>query len=401
MIPNGTVASDVGRRRDRNEDSFLLNDELGLYAVADGMGGHAAGEVASQTALNAFSAAVDRGASTLETGDADAVSGLLKAAMAAACAEVWRLAEERPDLRGMGCTLTSVVMCGTKAVLAHVGDSRMYLIRQGEAHQLSLDHSMAAELARAGVIKPEQVATHAYAHVLSRAIGTQEAVQADVLAFSVAPGDLLVLCSDGLSDYVPDPQWLAEQAALAADEGPDSLPERLVRFANEQGGKDNITAVVVAIDADPDKPEVARRAATLTLLTPEAFRSVFLLEGLGLRQLARVLECCTLRELAPGQVVVTEGEALDRLVVVVDGTLELETEAGVRTLAAGGHLGATAVLSPRPARTTARAADEVRLVELTAASFSGLLQARPRLGVQLLGRLARRLAVAADSEEAA
>jgi len=294
----------------------------------------------------------------------------------------------------MGCTLTVLLVAGSAAALGHVGDSRLYLIRDGQGSQLSMDHTLAQELVRAGAFQPEDVKTHPYAHVLSRAVGTQPAVQVDTLVFDVVPGDRLVLCSDGLSEYVASNDWLASQLN---DEPIDAVAERLVRHANDAGGRDNITAVVVAVEAEAAEQPVVESLREEVAGKHEALDSVFLFEDLSVALQARVLEACELDSFEANDEVVGQGKDCDSLLMVVDGEFELRRkDERLGTLAPGDYTGLTTLLHPRPARAALRATTAGRLLRLDKSSFWKLVRERPWLGVGLLERLGRRLSSTLD-----
>ncbi len=388
--------SDVGKARQQNEDSFVANDELGFYAVSDGMGGHAAGEVASALALETVLGRVQQHRSELRqiaAGEADALqlSGIANRAVEEACMAVYRKATTNPDMSGMGCTLTFVVVAGSYAVLGHVGDSRCYLVRGGELHQLSTDHTIAGELLRSGHLSPEDVKTHQYGHALTRAIGPQEAVQADILPFSLTPGDRLLLCSDGLSGYLAT---IKETAAMVIDSDDlNVVVDGLIKHANDGGGRDNITAVVVKATAASKTSDVALSLAHEAQIQIEAISSVPAFADLPLGHLSRTLAHCKVASFAEGDVVFSPGEKWAALTVVLDGSFSLGIgESDERTLRAGDNFGASALLRPKVASTTLRAAEPSRLLLLYGGEFDQLAKERPWLGVALLTKIGRGLA---------
>jgi serine/threonine protein phosphatase PrpC len=240
--------SDVGQVREQNEDALLVDEKLALYAVADGMGGHRGGEVASATSLEALRAAVSRGESIID-------------AIKAANAAVYEAAADDPNLSGMGTTLTAVIALGGSSLLVgHVGDSRAYLVRKGSIEQLTEDHSLVEELVREGRLTREQADVHPQRAIVTRAVGVGADVDVDLYVLGVAEGDRLVLCSDGLNTMLRD----RDIARIArADDDPQVVAERLVDAANEAGGEDNITALVldvVEVDATgPPDPETLAR----------------------------------------------------------------------------------------------------------------------------------------------
>lgn len=241
-------ATDVGRVRTNNEDSLLEADTL--FAVADGMGGHAGGEVASSVAVQALK---DHAEPTVE--------GLVKGVRFANRA-VWARADDEPDLRGMGTTMTALGLVPAEGgeerlVIAHVGDSRAYRFSDGELTQVTEDHSLVEDLVREGRLSPEEARTHPQRNIVTRALGNQPDVEVDVFEISPYRGDRFVLASDGLFDEIDDDRIAAVLRRL---DDPHEAAAELVRLANEGGGRDNITVVVVDVVDDGGKSEAASAA---------------------------------------------------------------------------------------------------------------------------------------------
>lgn len=250
MRVRGWALSDVGRTRDHNEDSYLCNDALGLYGVADGMGGHLGGERASRMAVDILEEQIGRGIAlgVTETGDGIPVPGAaasikkaLHQAVIEATRAIWALSQREAALTGMGTTLTGILFHGGKATLAHVGDSRAYLFRHGQVRQLTEDHSWIAEQVRAGLLAPDDALTSRFRNIITRSVGFEQTVQPDLLTIPVEAGDCFVLCSDGMSNHV-GPEELAE---VLAHHFYAEAPARLVELANERGGEDNVTVVTI------------------------------------------------------------------------------------------------------------------------------------------------------------
>ena len=237
--------TDTGRRRLRNEDAYVCRPPL--FAVADGMGGARAGEVAARLAAAALEEA--EGAARGEEG----VSRLI----AEANRRIWQRAVSDPATAGMGTTATAAVVdeqAGTVAI-GHVGDSRAYLLRDGALEQLTTDHSLVAELVQSGVLTPEEAERHPQRSAITRALGTEPTVQVESLTVRAEPGDLFLLCSDGLSTMLGDDEVAA--AIERAGGEPASAAEALVAQANSRGGEDNITVVLFELvegepEAEPD-----------------------------------------------------------------------------------------------------------------------------------------------------
>jgi protein phosphatase len=242
--------TDPGRRRLRNEDAFIC--EPPLFAVADGMGGARAGEVAAGLAAAALEEA---GA---ETRGPDEIAALLVEANR----RIWERSLQDPATAGMGTTVTAMLLdphSDTVAV-AHVGDSRAYRLRDGELEQLTTDHSLVAELVESGVLTPEEAERHPQRSAITRALGTEATVDVDAFTVDAEPGDVFLVCSDGLSSMVPDD----EIAAIVADGSGDlgEASEALVRAANAHGGEDNITVVLFeVVEGEPGTPAPPSPAA--------------------------------------------------------------------------------------------------------------------------------------------
>ena len=228
--------TDVGRGRPENEDNFLVDPEHGLYAVADGMGGPRAGEVASAVALETLKEAYLGGRR-------------LDEAVAAANAAVFSKGADDASLRGMGTTLTAIALQGeSTAVLGHVGDSRAYLMRAGSVTQVTDDHSLVEQLVREGRLTPEQAQNHPQRAIITRALGVDSEVQVDTYRVELEAGDRLLICSDGLTNMLSD-DTIAQTLRRHLD--PQQAADTLVDMANQAGGDDNITVVVLDALSDP------------------------------------------------------------------------------------------------------------------------------------------------------
>lgn len=240
----------VGRVRSSNEDHFGAFDDLTLYVVADGMGGHAAGEVASLMAVqavhDAFLEAVSD--STLPSGREYDPSRRLVWAIEQANQRIYTAGAENQALAGMGTTVAAVWVDSDAAYVAHVGDSRVYRLRGTTLEQVTADHSLINDYLSRGIMTPDEAAAHPMKHVLIRALGTAPSVSVDIRRIALQPNDLFLLCSDGLSNVVP----VEELAALLSKPDRTNLStqsEALIDAANRHGGLDNITAVLVLADA--------------------------------------------------------------------------------------------------------------------------------------------------------
>ena len=245
-----TAKTDVGRKRQGNEDSFCVVPELGLYVVADGMGGHAAGEVASRLAVDTIRECMQKylgGADLAIQGQPIATCSreatFLLSSIQVANRMIFDAAQGRREYRGMGTTLVSVLAVNDTVALAHVGDSRIYRIRDDRIVQLSRDHSVVQQQVDRGILSPEEAHESQYRHLITRALGLKESVEVDLTEEPVLQGDSLLLCSDGLSDLLEDEEILAIVKEHADDL--EKACQALVDRANYKGGDDNVTALLI------------------------------------------------------------------------------------------------------------------------------------------------------------
>jgi serine/threonine protein phosphatase PrpC len=252
-IASGGV-TDVGRVRSNNEDCYKIVEPLNLFVLSDGMGGEAHGEIASAMAVET----VVKHCVDFETNPAAQVIGTvrpnwsswtkrLSTAVHLANKNIFKSAEENPDQHGMGATLTAVWINGAKLSIAHVGDSRAYLLRGGTLLQLTRDHSLVAEQVRRGILTSAEAEESDMQSVLLRALGAQAEIEVDAEEHTLFPRDVLVLCSDGLTRMVTEPEIAG---TLQAEPGPVRAAENLVALANERGGPDNITVVIVRLEKE-------------------------------------------------------------------------------------------------------------------------------------------------------
>lgn len=240
-IRDSAGATDTGHKRRRNEDSYVC--EPPLFAVADGMGGHQAGEVASRLAAAALREDVE------PAGGTERIEELIREANR----RIWQHSKEDVTASGMGTTVTAARVEGDSVTIGHVGDSRAYRIREGQIEQLTEDHSLAAELERSGKLSAEEARMHPQRSVITRALGTDPDVEIDAFSVEGRPGDVYLLCSDGLSSMVDDATILAVVEGRRSNL--ETAARELVRAANRSGGEDNITVVCFELgnegDAEP------------------------------------------------------------------------------------------------------------------------------------------------------
>ena len=394
------AATDVGRTRDHNEDNYLVDRKLGLFVVADGMGGHAAGEVASALAVRTVHDEVKRERQLVEdfargsTGagrvTAKEVQNLLEFAVQRACQKIHEEAQSDAQKRGMGTTLSALLVAGQRGFIAHVGDSRIYVMRDGRVQQLTEDHTVYSELIKRGRLSREQIEQVAHKGAITRAVGVYERVEVDTLLVDLLPGDQFLLASDGLHGYLAAPDDLGPY--LECSDGDDAT-RGLITFANDSGGKDNITAVVVRLgegtSVDGDRADLLARKREVLAKMP-------LFARLTQREMLRIMQVADVRTFAPGAQVIREGDRGDELFIVLSGKARVtKGDVALTTFGVGDHFGEMSLIRsvPRSASVFADAACE--LIVVRRADFFDILRREHELAVKLLwqflGVLADRL----------
>ena len=376
-----SARTDVGRKRKHNEDAHLADDALGLYVVADGMGGHAAGEVASAQAVKSIREAIAKSRADIEAaarGEAvesrEAVAQLMENAIQTACAAVHALSESDSGKRGMGTTLVALLVAGKTAIVGHVGDSRIYLHRKGRVHQLTEDHTLIQEQIKRGLLTKEEIATADHKNVITRAVGVQPQVEVDTLVTDVLPGDVFVLCSDGLHGYLKEeelPQLFAQDEEVVTD--------ALVELALQRGGADNVTVVCVGIESDEAGPTFDVEAKT------EILRRIPLFQHMTYKELLEILGISRPQKFGSGHTIIREGEQGAELFVLFRGRVEV-IKGGVKIadLTAGGHFGEMGIVDQAPRSATVLAAEETSGLSIGRDDLLKLMRRDSLLAVKLL-----------------
>ncbi|MCL2179068.1 MAG: cyclic nucleotide-binding domain-containing protein [Proteobacteria bacterium] len=377
--------TDVGRRRALNEDFMLMDSELGIYLVADGMGGAASGEVASSQAGTLVRQYLWDARSVLEAlaknwtpENQVAAVHALEGAVQKACFEVYQISVQEASNRGMGTTLVALVIVGNKGIICNVGDSRIYLIRNGQCHRLTEDHTLVAIQLKAGAITREQAATSQYRNVITRAIGIQPSVQVDTLVLDVLPGDKFLLCSDGLHGYFPE----AELLRMFEQVPTKDLAEYFVAAANERGGKDNITALVVSVQGEfsAASEEILEAQSRM-----EALKKMPLFRHLTYKEQTAVLSIATTRSYAEGEEIICEGQQGNDLYIVVKGRVVVEKGGmEISELFPGGHFGEMGLVDNAPRSATIRAAELTRVMLVVRSELMALMKRESILAVKML-----------------
>lgn len=400
MHINAIGHSDVGNVREHNEDYFLLDRELQSYIVCDGMGGHAAGEVASELAANTTRNYLKQHKSIIENYDGSPqantqLADLVKDAVLEACKSVYELAENRPGCKGMGTTLTLLLICQTRGVLAHVGDSRLYLQRDHKIYKLSVDHTLMAELMAQGVPQEELLKGRiSTANILTRAIGKEPSVKVDILLFDVLAKDTFLLCSDGLSS-VSNP---TELDTMLSSQNLATIPLQLIGLAKKRDGSDNITALVVR--CEPEQPQASQEQEWITeiQLRFETLQQIYIFHHVTFRELSKLMSVMNIVHYDAGETVIQEGSTSNQLYIVLEGKLSISRgKKEIRVLGSGDHVGEMALLSDQPRSATAITTEPTRLLMVERDDLFKLMREEPVIGVKLLWNLSRGLSTRLDA----
>ncbi len=384
------ACSDPGRVRKHNEDAYLIDEELGLYIVCDGMGGFKRGEVAAELACSAVRESVAAGRRTIDlhakkrgASTTAAVQGLLQNAVQRACEEIYSASTALTGDGGrMGTTLDAVLVIGNQAFTAHVGDGRIYLIRDGECHQVTEDHSLIQQQIREGLITPEQAKRARNKNVITRALGVFPSVLVDLLHMELAPADAFVLCSDGLHSYIGAPELV--RPSHEANGGTD----KLVGLANNRGGRDNITMLTLRAEtAEPQQDDETAPDHHIDVL-----RRCDLFSFCTYRELVQVAAVCEPRAVPADTVLFQEDDIGREAFILEDGGVEI-TRAGVTLTRLGppAYFGEMSFIdSPRRSATVHTTAPS-RFLVLSRNDFLRLVRQDSALATKLMWRLLHHL----------
>lgn len=391
------ACSDAGKVRRHNQDSFLIDPRLGLFAVADGMGGGAKGEVASALACNAIQEAIGEVERLVErmleaedpeptAPDIEKLAFWLEQAVLRGCREVYDASTALAGESGkMGTTVDVVWSVGQHLFTAHVGDSRIYRVRDGAAEVLTEDHTMIREKIKRGLLTEEQALTAGGRSVITRTLGVQKRVQVDMGHHTVLPGDRFLVCSDGLYRDL-GPETFAQ--ILKSTHGATSA-EILVSMANAKGGGDNITALVIeAVEDDEESIQPHGFAPHIRTL-----RACSLFSYCTWNELARVADCCRVKELPPGSWVFKEGQPGRECFIIESGGVEvIKGDTARYTLGPGRMFGEMSFIDVPLRTASVRTTDPTRLLMLSRRDFLQLVRQDANLGSKVQWQMLRQLA---------
>ena len=401
MRVTSSLKTDIGQKRDSNEDFMLSDPSLNAFVVCDGVGGHEHGEVASSEAARFAITYLQEHRDIIENfvdgpDSRDEITDLLSRAVQGAGKKIWSLSNHSVSTPSrMGTTLTLLLLVEDKGFMAHIGDSRLILQRSRETHQLSDDHTYLAEVLQKSELTEAQKRTHPMRNVVTRALGQAETVTVDTLIFDVLPEDTFLLCSDGLHQYVYEPD---ELTLILNEDDIDDISDRLIHLANERGGSDNVTVIVVrAHHAGKDTAELRERTQRISLKLA-TMKHVDLFRYLNHKEILQLQTVAETINMQKNQTIFTEGHSSDSLFIVLEGEVSVERNGILITsLPAGSHFGEMALLSARPRSATARTLRTTQLLKLSRDRINELIKKQPVLGVKLLWNLSQVLSLRLDA----
>ncbi len=378
--------TDVGKKRDHNEDFLIMNPDLGLYIVCDGMGGHAAGEVASEMTASIVSKVVQKNFSHIidfmaepNKTNRERVKRLLEAAVQRACKDVFEAQEEDPSKKGMGTTCVLALVVEDGLFVAHVGDSRCYLYRQGQTHQITEDHSLVNEYVKQGLMSREEAQKHPQANLITRGVGLQPTVQVDTLYTEIMDGDLFLLCSDGLSEYMKDSELTKMAQTIPLKE----IPDNCISLANARGGKDNITSIVI----QTGDPAVEARADNVAKKV-DMLKKIPLFKNFDYQEITKLLEVIEVHKWGPGQLIIEENFLGEEMYIILSGKVEvLKGDQKVADLKPGHFFGELSLIDKTPRSATIRSVSETKMMVLHRKPLFSVLKKESRVAMKLFWAL--------------
>ncbi len=383
-------ATNVGRKRKHNEDNFLIDNDLKLFIVADGMGGHNAGEVASEMAIKVIRREILSQKELLRKAIQDDVEGnqeepkeailILENAIQTACYEVFHQAQQNESKKGMGTTVVVVLVVGDKGLVAHVGDSRVYLVRKGHLHQLTEDHSMVQEQLRQGKITKEEAENSPYKNVITRAVGIYEYVPPDIIFLELAKGDRFLLCSDGVHPYFKDKELLSH---LSSQETLNSIVDNIVQAVLNGGAHDNLTAVVVEIAEISQQNIQMEVSGKLDIL-----KKIPVFQYLTYDELVKAYSIISTRKYQKGELIIKENDIGQDFFILFKGKVAvLKGDIQVAELFPGSNFGEMGLVDNAPRSASIKAIETCYLMVVERSKFFELMKKEPQIAVKLLWSL--------------
>jgi serine/threonine protein phosphatase PrpC len=382
----------AGPMRAMNQDRYIADDSRQVYGVFDGMGGHSGGEKAAELTLaevlNFSEIPLSDGGVANEIIEEQLTSGVQQAS-----SRVFQAAKDDPALKGMGTTATVFYHSENCGIVAHVGDSRAYLLRKGELIQLTQDHTFVNELILNGQLDQDKAASHPYAHVLTRAVGVYETVAVDSLVFELMLGDRIIICSDGFYDLFDNIDEMAN--ALSSDFSVENIVEQMSQLPDARQGSDNATLVMLEVvpDSKTDTTKADLSRSEEVALKVEVLKRTSIFNPLELKDIVHLVQSGVVMQVAKGTVVVKEGEFDRNLYVIISGQMEVNKQGEhLALLNAGTHFGEMSLFLAGPRSASVVAECDSVLLELPFHVFDSFFKSSPRAGVEVLKAISREFA---------
>lgn len=375
--------TDPGNKRPQNEDYYLVDEELGLFVVCDGVGGHVAGAMAAEMSARAIRQVVHDGRAIMQAYAKDKslknrsiCAGLLQKAIFEANAKIHQMAEVDVVKKGMCTTSAALLLLDDYAILGHVGDSRIYLHRGDQIHQLTEDHRYSVEMLKRGILTAEEAARSPQSNVLTRAVGIQPTVQVDLLQIEVMSGDTFLVCSDGVHSYFDKNDLKAQFSADV-----QKLPDQIVKTAKQRGGADNITAVVVKID----EAKEAKSDVVDVMKKTEILGKIPIFRYMTYPEITKILAISHAKQFKKGSIVLKEGDASDEMHIIASGMTDVvKGQTKVAQRGKGEVFGEMGIFDNAPRSATVAAAEDVISIAIHRKDLLQLLRQESQIAVKLL-----------------
>lgn len=387
MRIEGKGLSDQGLKRSRNEDFIHINNDRKLYIVCDGVGGAGNGNIASKMAADSCASFIADGEASFNefyrTGQMHHLEDLVKNAMQTACGDVFFAAHKKPALKGMASTMTTVLFVNDKAILGHVGDSRLYLIRNNQVYVVTEDHTLGREVRERHAMPEEEIKKNKLDHILNRSIGFFKSVEIDTLVFDILPGDELILCSDGLHNYLRTPVQLVPM--LEHEESSTCLKE-MVQFALNAGGSDNISVILMQTKLEESVYMGFDSGRTELLNDFSILNKIHLFNDLTFIRINRILNVCETIEYSEGDLVYSEGEEVVGVYIVYRGNLKASAKTAElsSTYKKGDFFAEKSLMYKYTATQTVSVTEPTTLLYISSENYKKLCHNHPKFGVKLL-----------------
>lgn len=377
-----------GKKRTKNDDFYLIDEELGLNIVCDGVGGRKSGNIAAELCARTVREVIHQNAALIREwmkvpnqANRSKMAQLIQQALETANYRVFEEASKDPANTGMATTAEVVLFAGKYAIVGHVGDSRVYLYRNGGCHQLTEDHKVATEMIKQGIWTPEEAYNNEYAHTITRAVGVAQFIKIDLLQVELADNDIFVLCSDGLADYLPQRQLLS---GMVSQTDLNRLPDHLLKYALESGGADNVTIVSTRVE-----PEEEQELSTFDVLKKEEILGkVPLFRYLSYPELMKVLSIVKLKSFTPKSILISEGSPSDEMYVIVTGKVVIKKSGQVLADAEKGAVfGEMGLFDNAPRSASIYAKEDTKTMVIPRKDLLALLRRESQIAVKLLWAL--------------